>query len=78
MIINVFVSSTNDDILQVTIQTLAAILKNGDILGEFPHYFPNNAIIEAFQKDQLKSDVLIMLSVAAQNSKGFRFNFRGK
>jgi hypothetical protein len=68
IIVNVFVRSTNNSILQITIQTLAAILKNPDILSEFPHYFPHNTLIEVFQNDYLKKDALILLAVAAEHS----------
>jgi hypothetical protein len=68
VIVNVFVRSTNNSILQITIQTLAAILKNQDMLSDFPHYFPHNTLIETFENDYLKKDVLILLAVAAGNS----------
>lgn len=67
-ILNVFMRSTNDSMLQITIQTLTAILKNRDILNEFPHYFPNNAIVDAFRKDVLKKDVLLLLAVVSEKS----------
>ena len=71
MIIRVFGTCTNDSILHLTIQTLAKILKNHEMLNEFPYHFPADAIIDNFSKEELRIDILQMIQVASEKSNGY-------